>query len=221
MQADMLAELADIAGVIQLVEQGTLPGGLPSVATRPFGSLVAINDSSELVLSVMLEAATIIQHLACLTPPVFHWGIFVGNLVYHGDDQSTVLIDSGTAVVAATGCISAVGPQSMTGTSTFLARSVLQGEGYTLSSELDYLMCVLGFLAVDGDVRWGNKSIGPAALHVKVAFFGEQESSEKYVLRHCPFDLMQAVIRLQRFFRQPTYQRSITPLQFHQALQPA
>ena len=29
MQANMLTELADIAGVIPLVEQGTLPGDLP------------------------------------------------------------------------------------------------------------------------------------------------------------------------------------------------
>jgi len=53
MQANILTELADIAGVIQLVEQGTLLGGLPYVITRPFGSLLAINDSAELVISVV------------------------------------------------------------------------------------------------------------------------------------------------------------------------
>ncbi len=35
MQAIMLTKLADIAGVIQVVEQDTLPGGLPYVITRP------------------------------------------------------------------------------------------------------------------------------------------------------------------------------------------
>ncbi len=221
MQANILTELADIAGVIQLVEQGTLLGGLPYVITRPFGSLLAINDSAELVISVVQGAASIIQQLAFLTPPVLHRDISVGNLIYYGDDQSTLLIDFGTAVVAPTGCFSAVGPQSITGTSTFIARSVLEGEGYTLSSELESLMYVLVFLAVDGAAHWGNKPIGPAAWDVKVATFSEQESFEKYVLRRCRSDLMQVVKRLRNLFWQPTYQRSITPWQFCQALQPA
>lgn len=80
-------------------------------------------------------------------------------------------------------------------------------------------MYVLVFLAVDGAAHWGNKPIGPTALHVKVATFSEQESFENYVLRRCRSDLMQAVKRLRRLFWQPTYQRSITPSQFRQALQ--
>ena len=221
MQANTLTALADIAGVIQLAEQGTLPGGLPYVITRPFGSLLAINDSAELLISVVQGAASIIQQLASLTPPVLHRDISVGNLVYHGHDQSTYLIDFGTAVVAPTGCFAAVGPQSITGTSTFIARSVLEGEGYTLSSELESLMYVLVFLAVNGAAHWGNKPIGPAALDVKVATFSEQESFEKYVIQRCRSDLMQAVKRLRNLFWQPTYKRSITPWQFCQALQPA
>ena len=169
MQATILTELADIAGVIQLVEQGTLLGGLPYVITRPFGSPLAINGSAELVMSVVQGAASIIQQLAFLTPPVLHKDVSVGNLIYYGDDQSTFLIDFGTAVLAPTSCFSAVGPQSITGTSTFIARSVLEGEGYTLSSELESLMYVLVFLAVDSAAHWGNKPIGPAALDVKVA----------------------------------------------------
>ena len=74
-----------------------------------------------------------------------------------------------------TGCFSAVGPQSITGTSSFIARRVLEGETYTLSSELESLMYVLEFLAVDGAAHGGNKPIGPAALDVKVASLGEQE----------------------------------------------
>jgi serine/threonine protein kinase len=221
MQADMLTQLADIAGVIQIVEQGTLPGGLPYVITRPFGSLLAINDSAELVISVVQSAASIIQQLACRTPPVLHRDISVGNLIYYGDDQSTFLIDFGTAVVASAGCLSAMGPYSITGTCTFIARSVLEGEGYSLSSELESLMYVLVFLAVDGAAHWGNKPIGPAALDVKVATFGEQESFDKYVLRRCRSDLMQAVKRLRNVFWEPTYQRNITTLQFCQAVQPS
>jgi len=221
MQADMLTQLADIAGEIQIVEQGTLPGGLPYVITRPFGSLLAINDSAELVISVVQSAASIIQQLACRTPPVLHRDISVGNLIYYGDDQSTFLIDFGTAVVASAGCLSAMGPYSITGTCTFIARSVLEGEGYSLSSELESLMYVLVFLAVDGAAHWGNKPIGPAALDVKVATFGEQESFDKYVLRRCRSDLMQAVKRLRNVFWEPTYQRNITTLQFCQAVQPS
>ena len=223
MQANILTELADITGVIQLVEQGTLPGGLPYVITRPFGSLLAINDSAELVISVLHEAASIIQQLACRTPPVLHRDISVGNLMYHGDDHNTFLIDFGTAVVAPTDCLPdlGLGPQSITGTSTFIARSALEGEGYTLSSELESLMYVLVFFAVDGFAHWGNKPIGPAALDVKVATFADQESFKNYVLHRCRLDLMEQVKRLRNLFWEPTYQRSITPLQFRQALQPA
>ena len=32
---------------------------------------------------------------------------------------------------------------------------------------------MLAFLAVNGDVHWGNKPIEPAALDVKVATFGQ------------------------------------------------
>ncbi|KAL0040401.1 hypothetical protein WJX77_006166 [Trebouxia sp. C0004] len=92
--------------------------------------------------------------------------ISVGNLIYYGDDQSTFLIDFGIAVVAPTGCFAAVGPQSITGASTVIARSVLEGEGYTLSSDLESLMYVLVFLAVNGAAHLGNKPFGPAALHV-------------------------------------------------------
>ncbi len=159
--------------------------------------------------------------MACRTPPVLHRDISFGNLIYHGDDQSTFLIDFGTAVVAPTGRFLAVNPRSITGTPTFIARSVLAGEGYTVSSELESLMYVFVFMAVDGAAHWGNKYIGATALHAKVAIFYEQESFEKYVLRRCRSDLVQAVKRLRNLFWRPTYQRSVTPLQFCQALQPA
>ena len=45
----------------------------------------------------------------------------VRNLIYHGDGQSPFLIDFGTAVVAVTGCFSAVDRQSIVGTPTFIA----------------------------------------------------------------------------------------------------
>ncbi|DBA84490.1 TPA: hypothetical protein ACH3X1_006109 [Trebouxia sp. C0004] len=204
-EAEIFIDLADIAGVIQVVEQGKLRGGLSYVITRPFGSLLAIDDCAELVISVVQRAASIIQGLACLTSPVLHRDISVGNLIYYGDDQSTFLIDFGIAVVAPTGCFAAVGPQSITGASTVIARSVLEGEGYTLSSDLESLMYVLVFLAVNGAAHLGNKPFGPAALHVT---FGEQESSENHVLRRCRSHLMQAVKSLRSVFWQPTYHRS-------------
>ncbi|KAL0034272.1 hypothetical protein WJX77_006407 [Trebouxia sp. C0004] len=200
-EADMLTHLAETAGVIQLVEEGTLPSGLLYVITHPFGRLLASDDNAELSVKVFQGAASIIQQLACRTPPVLHRDISVRNLIiYHGDDQSTFLIDFGTAVVAPTGCLSAMDPQSITGTSAFIARSVLE---------------------VHGAVLWGNKPIGSIALGVKVATVYEQEGFEKYVLQRRRSDLVQAVKRLRGLFWQPTYLRSATPLQFCQALQPA
>lgn len=166
-------------------------------------------------------AATIIQQLACRTPPVLHRDIPVGNLIYHGDGQSPFLIDFGTAVVAPTGRFEAVNPQSITGTPTFIARSVSQGEGYTVSSEVESLMYVSFFFGCRGCCALGNKPIGATALAAKVATFCEQESFEKYVLQRCRSDHMQAVKRLRNLFWLPRYQRSVTPLQFCQALQPA
>ena len=221
MQADMLTELADTAGVIQVVEKGTLPDGLPYLITRPFGSLLDIDDSAELIIRVVQGAASIIQQLACRTPPVLHRDISVGNLIYHGDDQSPFLIDFGTAVVAPTGRFEAVNPQSITGTPTFIAQSVLQGEGYTMSSELKSLMYVFFSLVVEGAAHWVNKPIGATALAAKVATFNDQKLFEKYVLQRCRSDFMQAVKRLRNLFWQPRHQRSVIPLQFCQALQPA
>ena len=122
---------------------------------------------------------------------------------------------------APTGHISAVGPWSIMGTCTFIAQSVLAGEGYTLSSELESLMYVLVFLAVDGAAHWGNKPIGRTALDVKVATFAEEESFSKKVLDRCHSDLKDVVLRLRNLFWQPRYQRNITHVQFCNALQPA
>ena len=72
-----------------------------------------------------------------------------------------------------------------------------------MSSRLEILMYVFVFLAVEGAVHWGNKPIGATALDVKVATFYEQEGFEKYVLRRCRSDLMQAVKRLRNLFWQP------------------
>ena len=47
-----------------------------------------------------------------------------------------------------------------------MARSVLEGGAYTLSSEHESLnlMYVMIFLAVDGAAHWGKKPVGPATL---------------------------------------------------------
>ena len=214
----MLTRLAGIAGVIQLVEQGNTPDGLPYIITRPFGSLLAIKDSAELVVSVAQRAAFIIQQLASLLPPVFHRDISIGNLIHCGDAQTTFLVDFGTAVLAPRGRHLTDG---VTGTSTFIARSVLEGEGYTLSSELESLMYIVIFLAVDGVAHWGNKPVGPWALAFKVQCFAEQASFERYIVQRCRTDLLEVVKRLRNLFWQPTYQSNITALQFQQALQPA
>ena len=220
MQADMLTILADVPGVIRLVEQGTMLDGLPYIITQPFGSLLAFGDSAEMILSVVHRAASIIQDLAFLEPPVFHRDISIGNLIYHGDGLDTFLIDFGTAVTAPSGCNSAVGT-SITGTCTFIARGVLEGEGYSLSSELESLMYVTVFLAVAGHAHWGNKPIGSVAVSVRVHCFIEQESFEKYIVRRCRPDLVGVVRRLRNLFWQPVYQRNVTALQFQQALQQA
>lgn len=214
-EADMLARLKDDAGVIKLVERGTLSNDVPYLITRPFGNLLAIDDSADLILKVIGRAALIIERLAKRKPPVLHRDISVGNLVYCGEDQETFLIDFGAARDADV----AQSLQSITGTSTFIARSVLEGEGYSLSSELESLMYVLVFLAVNGVAHWANQRVRPAALlSTKVASFAENESFNRYVVKRCRSDLVGVVERLQKLFWQPSYQRNISPEQFHEAL---
>ena len=90
-----------------------------------------------------------------------------------------------------------------------------------MSSELKSLMYVFVFLVVEGAAHWVNKPVGATALAAKVATFNDQKLFEKYVLQRSRSDLMQAVKRLRNLFWQPRHQRSVTPLQFSQALQPA
>lgn len=100
MQADMLAKLKDDAGVIKLLERGTLNDCLPYLISRPFASILAIHDSADLILKVIGRAALIIERLAKRKPPILHRDISVGNLVYCGEDQEIFLIDFGAAMDA-------------------------------------------------------------------------------------------------------------------------
>lgn len=108
--------------------------------------------------------------------------------------------------------------QSITRTGTYIAQSVLEGEGYSLSLELESLMYVLVFLVVNGDAHWGNQCIWPAALNAKVASFAESEGFNVYVVKRCRPDVVGVVERLQKLFWQPSYQCNINPEQFHKAL---
>ena len=82
----MLKGLAGTAGVIELVEQGFLPDGVPYTITRPFGSLLAFDDTAEMIIKVLKGAASIVHELSQGCPPVLHRDLSIGNLIYHGDD---------------------------------------------------------------------------------------------------------------------------------------
>lgn len=120
----------------------------------------------------------------------------------------------GTAVRAPTGHSSAVSTNSITGTSAFVARSVLQRQGYTVSSELESLMYVTVFLTLSGVVCWAKSPTSPSALAFKTESFCDQENFERYVLRCCREDLVMVVQRLWDLFWKPTYQSNVTALQF-------
>lgn len=221
MQAEMLEYLAraGVTGVPQVMEHGNVPGHLPYIITQPFGTLLAFGDHESLIVSVISATASIISQLASLETPVLHRDISIGNIIHHGDACEACLIDFGTAVKVPTGSFTVVSAHSMTGTSTFMARSVLEGGAHTLSSELECLMYVIVFLAVNGAAHWGKKPVGPAALSFKVQSFSEQESFERYVVRRCRPDLVKVVRRLRNLFWKPTYHRGVTEAEFQQALQ--
>ena len=164
------------------------------------GPLLAFGDDASLVVSVISETASIIARLAGLETPVLHRDISIGNIIHHGDAHEACLIDFGTAVKAPMGSFTAETAQSITGTCTYMARSVLEDGAYTLSSELESLMYVIVFLAVDGAAHWAKKPIGPAALSVKVESFYEQESFERYVIQRCRPDLVDVVRSLRNLF---------------------
>ncbi len=85
------------------------------------------------------------HRLASHTTPIFHRDISIGNLIYHDGPPVTYLVDFGTAVRDPGAHFSALSKNSITGTSAFVARSVLRCQGYTLSSELESLMYVTVF----------------------------------------------------------------------------
>ena len=213
----MLAKLRDTDGVIQLVQQGHLldVGGLPYIITKPFGTHLSITDTAELIVSVISQAASTIHSLAARNPPIFHRDISLGNLVYSGDLQVTYLLDFGASIE---GLHPGVG--QITGTSTFIARSVLEGKGHSLSTELESLMYVTAFLAVQGHAHWGNKPVAPMALAFKTATFLDQENFDHFVVQRSRHELKELVNRLRDLFWKPTYQRDVTTEQFQQALQP-
>ncbi len=218
MQASMLELLQDTPGVIKLVECGSIPDGPSFLITKPFGHHLEFNDSAQLVVSVIDGAAAVIQQLASHTTPILHRDISIGNLIYHDDPLVTYLVDFGTAVRAPGGHFSALSTYNITGTSAFVARSVLQCQGYTLSSELESLMYVTAFLALGGVVRWAKSPTSPSALAFKTESFCDQENFERYVLQRCRKDLVVVVQRLRDLFWEPTYKRNVTALQFQQAL---
>lgn len=221
MQAEMLEHLAGLVGtgIPHVMEHGTLPRDVSYIITKPFGALLAIHDTASLIVSVISETAAIIHQLASLSIPVLHRDISIGNIIYHGDARMAYLIDFGTAVKAPTGCFTAVTEHSITGTSTYMARSVLEGGAYSVSSELESLMYVMVFLAVSGHAHWGNKPIGAAALAFKVQCFGEQQSFETFVLQRCRLDMVKVVRGLRDLFWLPTYQYGVTAAQFQTVLQ--
>ena len=97
--------------------------------------------------------------MASLQTPILHRDISIGSIIHHGDAYQACLIDFGTAVHAPTGSFTAATSHSIPATSTFMARSVLEGGAYTLSLELESLMYVIVFLAIGGQAHWGKKSV--------------------------------------------------------------
>lgn len=110
----------------------------PGYITRPFGTLLSFGDGASLVVSVISQTASIICQMASLQTPILHRDISIGigSIIHHGDACQACLIDFGTAVHAPTGSFTAATLHSMPATSTFMARSVLEGGAYTLSLEL-------------------------------------------------------------------------------------
>lgn len=127
MQAELLEHLARtvVTGIPEVMEHGTLPGDVSYIITKPFGALLAIHDATSLIVSVISKIAAIIHQLASLVTPVLHRDISIGNTIYHGDAHMAYLNDFGAAVKAPTGCFTAVTEHSITGTGTYMARSVL------------------------------------------------------------------------------------------------
>ena len=65
-QADMLTASADAPGVIPCLEHGTMPDGLPYIIPQPFGSLLAVTDSVELIWFVLHKPASVTYDLYAL-----------------------------------------------------------------------------------------------------------------------------------------------------------
>jgi serine/threonine protein kinase len=227
MQAMMLRQLADVTGVVRLIgsNQTAAPEHLPFLVMQPFGRNLSFSDDARTILGAVRGVAGTIGSMSRLQPPIVHRDVSIGNIVVidSGEDgitEQVLLIDFATARSLATEQ-NEHDPSALTGTSLFMACSVLDGEPHSTCSDLESLFLVLLYLACGGHVHWANTIVcSREARDSKKAVLKVQEDFERYVLPKCSrSDLRPFVISLHALFFRPHYNRSVVAETFLHALQ--
>jgi serine/threonine protein kinase len=169
-------------------------------------------------------------------PPILHRDISLGNIVLVAGDageqegessapREALLLDFVTAREAPSGRVlptsnsSSSSGEELTGTTLFMAYSVMQGEGHTVSSDLESLFLVLLFIATAGRVHWLNARLGTsAAAALKLEALLGDKGYMRFTRCRCKEDLVLAVDRLRALFFKPDYNTEVDVQQFLKAL---
>lgn len=228
MQAEILRQLADVAGIVRLVgsNQTGAPEQLPFLVVQPFGRNLSFSDDARTILGAVRSVAGTIGSMSRLKDPIVHRDVSIGNIVVtdsaeeDGITEQVLLIDFATARSLATEQ-NEHDSSALTGTSLFMACSVLDGEPHSTCSDLESLFLVLLFLACGGHVHWANTIVcSREARDSKKAVLKVQEDFERYVLPKCnKRDLRPSVISLHALFFRPHYNRNVVAETFLHALQ--
>ena len=214
----MLRQLADVVGVVRSVGSSLTASSeqLSVLVMQPFGRNLSFADDRETILGAIRSVANTIGSMSLLQPPMVHRDVSIGNIVVsdpgEGDDivGQALLIDFATARSLLTEQ-DEHDPSSITGTSLFMACSVLDGEPHSSCSDLESLFLVLLYLACGGHVHWANTIVcSREARDSKKAVLKVQEDFERYVLPKCSRnDLRSSVISLHTLFFRPRYNRNV------------
>jgi serine/threonine protein kinase len=219
LQAVMLRQLADVTGVVRLIgsnHQSAVPEQLPFLVMQPFGRNLSFSDDATTILGAIRSVANTIGSMSQLQPPIVHRDVSIGNIVVIDSDEElgttgqVLLIDFATARSLPTEQHEH-DPSVLTGTSLFMACSVLDGEPHSTSSDLESLFLVLLYLACGGHVHWANTIVcSREARDSKKAVLKVAEDFERYVLPKCSrSDLRSCVTSLHALFFKPQYNRNV------------
>eukprot|EP00611_Tribonema_gayanum_P029913 TRINITY_DN8157_c0_g1_i1.p1 TRINITY_DN8157_c0_g1~~TRINITY_DN8157_c0_g1_i1.p1 ORF type:complete len:741 (-),score=196.48 TRINITY_DN8157_c0_g1_i1:256-2478(-) len=224
----MLNAVAGVQGAIQLLGTGVLHaelGGRAFLVTAPFGRRLVCDDDTEVIMGTMQSVAATLHGMSQLQPALVHRDISIGNImIVDAAGQGGEEWGRAFVVDFATACpvpAHPVGDNSvLTGTSVFMACSVMAGEPHSLSSDLESLFLVFVYVVSGGHVHWGNEVMSDAAARaLKVEALHTKAGFQRYVVPRCKRpDLLSTLQSLHALFYLQEYNKTVDAAAFAKAM---